>query len=198
MNTHPGIVIGVVAVLLLLGVAIWLEYRKRQSLRLQERFGADYGRAVHKLGSRTKAELDLKAREKRVARLDIVPLAAADAQRFTEAWERLQRRFVDNPKGAVAEADELVRELMLKRGYPMADFERRAADISVDHPMVVENYRTAQAIAVRDSHGHADTEELRKAVVHYRALFDELLEVRDAPDANRNAQTAAGRVEASS
>jgi phage portal protein BeeE len=89
----------------------------------------------------------------------------------------LQSRFVDNPKGVVAEADALVRELMLKRGYPMGDFEVRAADISVDHPNVVKNYRAAQAIAVRDARGEADTEELRKAVVHYRTLFDELLGV---------------------
>ena len=97
-----------------------------------------------------------------------------------ETWKDLQGRFVDNPKGAVVQADQLVRELMLKRGYPMGDFERRAADISVDHPEVVAHYRAAQAIAVRDERGEADTEELRKAVVHYRALFDELLEVREA------------------
>jgi hypothetical protein len=92
----------------------------------------------------------------------------------------LQGRFVDNPKSAVGQADQLVRELMLKRGYPMGDFERQAADISVDHPEVVAHYRAAQAIAVRDGRGEADTEELRKAIVHYRALFDELLEVREA------------------
>jgi len=90
----------------------------------------------------------------------------------------LQGRFVDNPKGVVIQADQLVRELMGKRGYPVADFEHRAADISVDHPAVVDHYRAAQAIALRDKRGEADTEELRKAVVHYRALFDELLEVR--------------------
>ena len=89
-------------------------------------------------------------------------------------------RFVDDPKGVVVQADQLVRELMLKRGYPMGDFERRAADISVDHPAVVENYRAAQAIAARDERGEADTEELRKAVVHYRVLFDEMLEVGEA------------------
>jgi hypothetical protein len=195
MNTHPGVVAGVVVILIVVGVAIWLEYRKRQSRRLRQRFGAEYGHTVRKLGSRTKAELDLKARENRVARLAIVPLDPADAQRFTEAWERLQRRFVDSPKGAVAEADELVRELMLRRGYPMGDFERRAADISVDHPKVVENYRLAQAIAMRDKRGNTDTEELRKAVVHYRALFDELLEVVHS---NSDARPAARRVEASS
>jgi hypothetical protein len=109
--------------------------------------------------------------------LSIIPITAVDAARFSNAWSALQGRFVDNPKGVVAEADGLVRELMLKRGYPMADFEGRAADISVDHPIVVKNYRAAQAIAVRDVRGEADTEELRKAVVHYRTLFDELLGV---------------------
>jgi hypothetical protein len=89
----------------------------------------------------------------------------------------MQGRFIDNPKGVVAEADRLVRELMVKRGYPMGDFDRRAADISVDHPAVVENYRAAQSIAMRDERGEADTEELRKAVVHYRTLFDELLQI---------------------
>ena len=123
---------------------------------------------------------ELKAREKRVEKFTITPLAPADAARFTQAWNALQGRFIDNPKGVVVEADTLVRELMLNRGYPMGDFEMRAADISVDHPTVVENYRAAQAIAVRDERGEADTEELRKAVVHYRTLFDELLGERPA------------------
>ena len=101
------------------------------------------------LGGRTKAESELKAREKRVEALTITPLAPAEAARFAQAWDALQARFVDNPKGVVVQADQLVRELMLKRGFPMGDFERRAADISVDHPTVVEHYRAAQAIAAR-------------------------------------------------
>jgi hypothetical protein len=155
-----------------------LSRRKKQTLRLQQRFGREYDRTVDEVGDRSKAESELKAREARVEQLTITPLAPPDAARFTQAWNALQNRFVDDPKGVVVQADQLVRELMLKRGYPMGDFERRAADISVDHPMVVEIYRAAQAIAVRDQRGEADTEELRKAVVHYRALFDELLEVR--------------------
>jgi hypothetical protein len=158
--------------------AALISQRHRQSLRLQRRFGAEYDRAVERLGSRTKAEAELRAREKRVADLHIAPLAPADAARFTQSWNALQSRFIDNPKGVVVEADQLVRELLLKRGYPMGDFERRAADMSVDHPAIVENYRAAQAIAVRAERGETDTEELRKAVVHYRTLFDELLEVR--------------------
>ena len=161
--------------------------RKSNPQRLQQRFGPEYGRTVDELGGRTKAESELKAREKRVEHLTITPLAPAEAARFSEAWNALQGRFVDNPKGVVVQADQLVRELMLKRGYPMGDFERRAADISVDHPAVVEHYRAAQAIAVRDERGEADTEELRKAVVHYRVLFDEMLEVRDVQQAAAHA-----------
>ena len=167
----------VVVILALLAVGAWLYTRKRQSDRLIQRFGPEYGRAVDEMGSRAKAESELRTREKRVEKLSIVPLAAAEAARFSQEWKALQGRFVDNPKGVLMEADQLVRDLMGKRGYPMGDFESRAADISVDHPAVVEHYRAAQAISLRDQRGEADTEELRKAVVHYRALFDELLEV---------------------
>ncbi len=179
IDTQTLIMLAGGVVLLLIALATSIIYRKKQSRRLRERFGQEYDRSVDDLGSRSKAETELKAREKRVEQLDIVPLTPAEAARFSQNWKDLQGRFVDNPKSAVAQADQLVRELMLKRGYPMGDFERRAADISVDHPEVVAHYRAAQAIAVRDEHGEADTEELRKAVVHYRALFDELLEVRE-------------------
>jgi hypothetical protein len=183
MNTLPlqWIIVAGVGVVALLALAAWVLVQKRkQSDRLQHRFGPEYDRTVGELGGRTKAESELKARETRVEQLSITPLAPAEAARFTQAWNALQGRFVDNPTGVVIQADELVRELMLKRGYPMADFERRAADISVDHPAVVENYRAAQAIVVRDERGQADTEELRRAVVHYRVLFDEMLEIREA------------------
>lgn len=176
MTTPTWIVLGVVVVLALLALATWYFLRKKQSDRLRARFGTEYGRAVGDLGSKAKAESELKARESRVDHLKLVALTAADAARFSQAWSTLQGRFVDNPKGVVAQADLLVRELMLARGYPVADFDRRAADISVDHPAVVDHYRAAQAIAVRDQRGEADTEDQRKAVVHYRALFDELLE----------------------
>jgi hypothetical protein len=183
MNTLPlqWIIVARVVVIALVALAAWFFYKqKRQSARLQQRFGPEYGRTVGELGGRTKAESELKAREKRVEDLTITPLAPAEAARFSQAWDALQARFVDNPKGVVLQADQLVRELMLKRGYPMGDFERRAADISVDHPAVVEHYRAAQTIAARDERGEADTEELRKAVVHYRVLFDDMLEVREA------------------
>ena len=180
ISTQAWLVFAGAAILVLIGLAAWFFFRKRQSPRLQQRFGPEYGRTVKELGSQTKAEADLKAREKRVERFHILPLAPSDATRFSAAWEALQGRFVDNPKGVVFEADKLVRELMLQRGYPMGNFERRAADLSVDHAVVVDHYRAAQAIAVRDGRGEADTEELRQAVVHYRVLFNELLEVREA------------------
>jgi len=179
-NTQTWLIVVAVAVLVLIALAAWFFYQKKQSQKLQQRFGPEYKRAIDQLGSRTKAESELKEREKRVERLHIVPLAPPEAARFSQAWKAVQSRFVDNPKNAVVEADKLVRELMQKRGYPVGDFERRAADISVDHPNVVENYRVAQAIAMRAERGSADTEELRKAVVHYRALFAELLEVQEA------------------
>jgi hypothetical protein len=180
MNDHQTwIVAAVVIVALIAAVAFVVrEHRRRQSQHLQRRFGPEYARVLEAGGDRSKAEAELLAREKRVARLNIVPLAPAEAARFSEAWRVLQTRFVDNPRVTVAEADDLVRDLMVKRGYPMADFEHRAADISVDHPQLVETYRAAQAIAVRDQRGEASTEELRKAVVYYRSLFDELLDVR--------------------
>jgi hypothetical protein len=182
MNSVPTntVILAVVLIAAALGVIAWLVMQKQRSLKLHQRFGPEYDRAVNEFGSKTKAETELRKREERVGRLNITPLTPADAARFSQSWSALQGRFIDNPKGVVAEADLLVRELMAKRGYPMGDFELRAADISVDHPGVVKNYRAAQAIASRDLRGEADTEELRKAVVHYRTLFDELLEVTPA------------------
>jgi hypothetical protein len=187
MNTTPNntVIAAVLLLALLISVVVWFVMQRQRTLKLKRRFGAEYELTVSEFGSRAKAEAELTSREKRVAGLEIVPLAAADAVRFTQAWSALQGRFIDNPKGVVLDADQLVRELMAKRGYPMADFEHRAADISVDHPNVVAAYRAAQEIAARDEHGEADTEELRKAVVHYRTLFDELLGVPDkAPGVN--------------
>ncbi len=173
-NTQTLALVIAVAVILV-GLVAWLAWGKQQSKRLQQRFGPEYAATVKRLGSKAKAETELKRREKRVARFEIVPLAPEEATRFSQAWTRLQGSFVDDPKGVLIEADRLVRELLLKRGYPVADFELRAADISVDHPVVVNNYRAAQRIVSLDQRGEANTEDLRKAVVHFRALFDELL-----------------------
>lgn len=172
------ILAGVVLVALIL-VGAWLLMRKRQSHDLEKRFGPEYHHTVDEMGSRTKAESELLARKKRVEKLKIVPLAPDQAARFSDEWRTLQARFVDNPKGVLMDADRLVNELMRQRGYPMGDFESRAADISVDHPAVVHHYRAAHAIALRDVDADADTEALRQAVVHYRALFSELLEVEE-------------------
>jgi hypothetical protein len=172
-------IIAAIVVVVLIALA-WAIERQRRSKHLRQRFGSEYDRTVSARGDRAKAEAELVAREKRVERLKIVPLSQADAALFAEQWRVLQSRFVDNPKGVVAEADRLVREVMTKRGYPVGDFDSRVDDISVHHPGLVETYRAAQAIAVRDQQGEASTEELRKAVVYYRALFDELLVSRDA------------------
>jgi hypothetical protein len=190
-NNPQAVFIGAVLVVAIL-VAIFLITRERKrthSRHLLERFGPEYNRVVSTVGDRGKAEAELTAREKRVERLRLVALPAAQATRFAREWETLQSRFVDNPNGVVAEADGLVRELMLKRGYPMGDFESRAADISVHHPTVVANYRAAQVIAARDQRGQATTEDLRKAVVHYRALFEDLLEVGTRPRAGTQKST---------
>jgi hypothetical protein len=179
MTTAPTntIILAIILIAIVVAVVAWLIVQRQRSLRLRRRFGPEYDLTVSEFRSQTKAEAELTAREKRVAGLEIVPLTAADAFRFSQAWNALQGRFIDSPKGVVAEADRLVRELMTKRGYPMGDFERMAADISVDHPTVVSTYRAAQVIATRDARGEADTEELRKAVIYYRTLFDELLGV---------------------
>ena len=173
-TTQTLIVVAVLVIALIIALAAWYYHRRRESQRLKRRFGPEYNRAVSDLGSTSKAEAELVKREERVRKFDIRPLTPADAAHYGNAWRVLQGRFVDNPREVVLQAGHLVRELMLKRGYPMTDFDRCAADLSVDHPTVVENYRAAQAISTRDER---DTEQLRKAVVHYRALFDELLEV---------------------
>jgi hypothetical protein len=186
-------------VVLALALVAWLiarEQRRKKSILLRQRFGPEYTRLVAEHGSQAKAEAEMRARERRVDRLKIVPLLPTDAARFSQAWGQLQSQFVDNPTGVVVEADRLVRDLMIKRGYPMADFEHRAADISVHHPTVVDAYRAARDIAARSQRGNANTEDLRKAVVYYRTLFDELLEVRNPAAAPAQAPVAAERAAA--
>lgn len=180
MNTSDAQTWAIAILVLIALIAIgWVLTRQRNSRRLAERFGPEYRRVVAERGDRAKAEAELRARERRVERFKIVPLSPVEAARFSDQWRELQARFVDNPRAVVGEADGLVGELMTKRGYPMSDFERQAADISVDHPAVVENYRAAHAIGVLNERGEASTEQLRKALVYYRDLFAELLEVRD-------------------
>ena len=170
-----ALIIGL-AVIVAAGIAAWILFRKRRTARLRTRFGgAEYSRAVQEGGNRRQAEARLDERKERVESLHIRPLASGDRTRFVESWRRVQARFVDGPGGAVTEADQLLGDVMSTRGYPVSDFEQRAADISVDHPQVMENYRTGHGIALRQTRGQASTEELRQAMIHYRTLFEELV-----------------------
>jgi hypothetical protein len=168
-----SMMVGLVVVIAAAG--LWFAMEKRRQTRLRKRFGPEYDRIVHEKGSERRAEAELDARTRRVERLPIRPLSEPDAARFVETWRALQIRFVDEPSAAIAEADRLVGEVMTARGYPLADFDQRAADISVDHPRVVANYRAARDIARRQGRGEASTEDLRQAIIHYRALFEDLL-----------------------
>jgi hypothetical protein len=165
----------VAAVAIGCGVAWYVQTRQR-SAHLRERFGPEYERTRSQVGDMRRAEAALAAREQRVGKLHIRSLAPDERARFAEVWHHIQSLFVDDPQGAIGEADRLVNDVMTTRGYPVADFEQRTADISVDHPVVVEHYRAAGSIAERNESGVASTEDLRQAVIHYRALFDDLLE----------------------
>ena len=182
METWAWILIAV-AVLALAG-AVWFGVQASRRRELRERFGPEYDRTLDRTSGRSQAEADLLARRNRVDELDLQPLSRSDHDRFASEWTKVQAEFVDAPVEAVADADRLIQQVMERRGYPMADFDRRAADLSVEHPEVVENYRSAHSIAVKETRedGDADTESLRKAMVHYRSLFDELLIVDDASD----------------
>ena len=165
-----------VVVIVAIAVAAWFFMQKRRTEQLRESFGPEYERAVRQTGNRSEAERELAARRERVEALRVRPLSAEQRASFAEAWRRTQARFVDDPGGAVGEADELIGQVMQARGYPVGNFEQRAADISVDHPDVVTNYRAAHRIAQAQGAGRAGTEDLRQAMVHYRALFEDLLE----------------------
>jgi hypothetical protein len=167
------LVLLVIVVVAVIAIALILMQRRKAALR--QRFGSEYDRVVREGGSERKAQSLLQEREKRVEKFHIRPLNAAERQQFAEHWHTVQSRFVDAPRGAVTDADESVISLMKTRGYPMADFEQRAADLSVDHPQVVSNYRAAHEIAVRHRQGRASTEDLRQAMIHYRSLFEDLL-----------------------
>jgi hypothetical protein len=175
MDTHTAL-ISVIAFILgaVFGAAAIYAAQQGRRKRLKEKFGPEYDRTVAETGSRLEAEAVLEHRQRRVQQLHVRPLSPAERARFVEGWREIQARFVDDPSGALKEADRLVGEVMATEGYPMLDFEQRAADISVDHPVVTDNYREAHRVAVRDKEGNATTEELRKAMIHYRTLFDEL------------------------
>jgi hypothetical protein len=178
MNTWVWIVIGAIVAIVVLGV-VFSALRTRRSRSLQDQFGREYDRTVDKAGGRREAERELAERQKRHDELDLKPLSQDARERYLQQWQVTQGRFVDDPTGAVSEADDLVQRVMRDRGYPVDDFEQRAADISFEHPELVEKYRTANGIARASERGEASTEDLRHSVRHYRALFVELLEVDD-------------------
>jgi hypothetical protein len=168
------VLVAIVIILVVLLAVLLL--RSRRSQGLQRDFGPEYERAVEERGDRRQAEAELAERRDRRASLDVRPLEPGARERYAERWQVAQRRFVDQPAEAVGEADALVSAVMSERGYPVSEeFDQRAADISVDHPVVVEHYREAHRISLRTTAGEAGTEDLRQAMVHFRALFDELL-----------------------
>jgi hypothetical protein len=172
--TSTQIALLVIVVIAVVAVAAVLILQNRTK-KLRARFGPEYDRAVAETGNKFKAEAQLEKVEKRVKRYDLRPLTAADRDRFQQSWRAIQAKFVDDPAGAFMEADQLLGAVMSARGYPPADFDNRATEISVDHGMVVEEYRAGHEIAIRHSQKQASTEDLRRGMVHYRALFDELM-----------------------
>jgi len=175
----PRLIALAAAVVVIVAAVAWLYVRKRMGTTagLRQKFGSEYDRAVLTHGSERKAEVKLADREKRIEKLNIRDLDSMERERYSKQWQAVQSRFVDSPRGAVAEADDLVSAVMKARGYPVSDFDQRAADISVDHPRVVEDYRSAHEIALRIGKDAATTEDLRTAMIHYRSLFEELVQV---------------------
>ena len=165
-----------IAVLAVLGIVAWLVWSRRRTHGLRDQFGPEYDRVVDEAPNRRRGESELDARQKRREEIDIRQLSPGARERYASEWTDTQARFVDAPGDAVREADRLVSAVMAGRGYPMERFDQRAADISVDHPDVVQDYRAAHGISMANEEGRASTEDLRQAMVHYRSLFESLLE----------------------
>jgi hypothetical protein len=162
-------------VLIIAAIGLFVFVRNK-SKRLQGKFGPEYNRAVRETGSKSRAEAKLENLEKRVKSFSIHPLPSSDRENLQQAWRAVQARFVDDPKRAVTEADELIGRVMTARGYPVADFDARAEELSVEHPHVVSNYRAGHAIALRHAQGRSSTEDMRQAMIHYRTLFADLVD----------------------
>jgi len=196
------IALGAVALLVVVGL-LSRGARKSRSESLRAKFGNEYDHAVSEHGSRKKAERDLIERTEQVKTYSIVPLQASDRERFRADWQKVEQHFMERPTTAVVEADELVAEIMRRRGYPMGDFDRHAADLSVTHPTVIDHYREGHR-TIGGTPGSASTEDLRQAMLHYRALFDELIDDRigndvvitDLPRANEVPSPRAARAAA--
>jgi hypothetical protein len=178
MHASPTLIAVIVIVVLVVIAVVVAVQAKRRKAALQQRFGKEYDRTVRERRSEREALAELENRQKRVEKFNIRALTAAERDRYAAEWRAVQSRFVDDPKGAVIGADDTVAALMETRGYPMVEFEQRAADVSVDHPQVVENYRAAHEIAGRQRQGRASTEDLRQAMIYYRSLFEDLLNGR--------------------
>ena len=186
----------VLVAIVVVGAVAWMVMnQRRRTEHLTERYGPEYQRTLESTGDKREAERELEAREERVKQYEIKPLSAGQRDRYLAKWRETQAEFVDDPSAAIAEADTLVQDVMGDRGYPMGDFDQRTADISVDHPHVVEEYRAAHVIAERHASGGVETEDLRQAMVHYRALFDDLLETeeRQAGEPERERELTGGR-----
>jgi hypothetical protein len=199
VSTWVWILIAAAAVLIVAMVA-WVMTKRKQTKQLQSQFGPEYERTVEAADNKKVAESELAARRERREQLEIRPLSSAARERYAHQWQVVQVQFVDNPSGAVASADQLIQSVMADRGYPVKDFETRAADVSVDHPDVVENYRQGHRLAQKSADGDGSTEDLRQAMRHYRTLFDDLVEptvdepmARERDDAAPSADTNSAR-----
>lgn len=188
----------IVAAVILVAAVAWRAMAARRTRTLQDRFGPEYNRTLEGSDSKRDAEADLRARAERREQLDVRPLPAAARERYVDEWQRVQALFVDDPQGAVHDGDMLIQSVMRDRGYPVDDFEQRSADVSVDHPNVVQNYREGHRLANASARGDGTTEDLRQAMRHYRALFEELVdETTDEPisrDARANVRADDGAV----
>jgi len=176
------LIVTAVAVLVIIGIVLGLVFsRRKRTERLQDHFGTEYEHTVQTLGNEKKAQTELDERKKHVDELNIRSLSPAERERYLQEWTAVQSKFVDEPGQAIVEADRLIMEVMQLRAYPVSDFEQRAADISVQYPALVSNYRAARVIALKNEQHTADTEELRQAMIYYRSLFEELLETGAVP-----------------
>jgi hypothetical protein len=178
MDTTILIIVALAVLVVVLAAILFMQRRKSEHLK--SHFGPEYERELQETGDKRKAEAKLQEREKRVEKLSIRPLTPAHRQQFTKEWQRVQAEFVDDPESSISRADTLLQEVMAERGYPVESFDQVAADVSVDHPTVVQHYRAGHDIAVRHRRGEASTEDLRQAMIHYRELFDELVTDEEA------------------
>jgi hypothetical protein len=188
MDTWVWVLV-VAAIVAAVAAVAWYAWDRRRRKRLREGFGPEYERTVSEYGDRRKAERDLERRQERIEKLDLRPLSEQERRHFTESWGSTQARFVDEPTEAIREADHLITEAMRARGYPMSDWEQRADDLSVEHPQVVEHYRSSHEVAVMAERGEATTEQLRQAMQHYRAVFSEVVDPESRSEAEHREES---------